>query len=76
LCQCEKYDREYEIFQKDRRRNTGGPKQKRKKEIKQGRIFGLLRIRNLIQMVLDLKFLQNLYKWYLVLFISSHRTKW
>jgi hypothetical protein len=34
-----KYDWEYEIDQKDRRRNTGGPKRKRKKEIKIGNDF-------------------------------------
>jgi hypothetical protein len=34
-----KYDREYEMSQKDRRRNTGGLKQKRKKEIKTGNDF-------------------------------------
>jgi hypothetical protein len=27
------------MFQKDRRKNTGGPKQKRKKEIKAGKVF-------------------------------------
>jgi hypothetical protein len=31
--------------------NTGGPKWKRKKEIKDGMNFGLLKIENLIQMV-------------------------
>jgi hypothetical protein len=43
--------------QKDRR-NIGGPKRKRKK----GRIFWLLKIRNLIQMIFDLKFLQKICK--------------
>jgi hypothetical protein len=42
---------------KDSRRNTDGPKWKGKKEIKQGRIFGLLRIGNLIEMIFDLKIL-------------------
>jgi hypothetical protein len=71
-----KYDWEYEMGQKDRIRNIGGPKWKRKKEIKTGKDFYLLKIRNLIQMVFYLKILQNIYKWDLVLFISSCRTKW
>jgi hypothetical protein len=50
-----KYDWEYEMSQKDKRRNTDGPKWKGKKEIKHGRIFGLLRIGNLIEMIFDLK---------------------
>jgi hypothetical protein len=66
---------EYEMGQKDRRRDTDGPKQKWKKEIKQGRIFGLLKIQNLIQLVFDLKILQNTCKWDLILFISSHKTQ-
>jgi hypothetical protein len=48
--------------QKDRIRNIGGPKWKRKKEIKTGKDFYLLKIRNLIQMVFYLKILQNIYK--------------
>jgi hypothetical protein len=50
-----KYDWKYEMSQKDKRRNTDGPKRKGKKEIKHGRIFGLLRIGNLIEMIFDLK---------------------
>jgi hypothetical protein len=50
-----KYDWEYEMSQKDKRRNTDGPKRKGKKEIKHGRIFGMLRIGNLIEMIFDLK---------------------
>jgi hypothetical protein len=46
-----------------------------KKEIKHGMVFGRLKIVKLIQMVFDLKILQNIYKWDLVLFILSHRTK-
>jgi hypothetical protein len=42
------------MCQKDRRRNTDGPKRKGKKEIKHGRIFGLVRIGNLIEMFFDL----------------------
>jgi hypothetical protein len=41
---------------KDGRRNTDGSKRKRKKK-KQGRVFGLLKIGNLIQMIFDLKIL-------------------
>jgi hypothetical protein len=48
--------------QKDRRRNTGRPKRKRKNAIKQGRIFGLLKIEKLIQIIFDLKILQNICK--------------
>jgi hypothetical protein len=43
------------MSQKDRRRNTEEPKWK--KEIKYGRIFGRLKIENLIQMIFDLKIL-------------------
>jgi hypothetical protein len=60
---------------KDGRRNTDGSKRKRKKK-KQGRVFGLLKIGNLIQMIFDLKILQNICKCDLVLFISSRRIKW
>jgi hypothetical protein len=63
-----KYGEEYEMGQKDRRRNTGEPKWKRKK---QGRIFGLLKIGNLIQMVFYLKILQTYASG--ILFCSSHR---
>jgi hypothetical protein len=35
-----------------------------------------MKIRNLIQMVFDLKILQNICKWDHVLSISSRRTKW
>jgi hypothetical protein len=45
------------MSQKDKRMNTDGPKRKGKKEIKYGRIFGLLRIGNLIEMIFDLKIL-------------------
>jgi hypothetical protein len=45
------------MSQKDKRMNTDGPKRKGKKEIKHGRIFGLLRIGNLIEMIFDLKIL-------------------
>jgi hypothetical protein len=39
------------------RRNTGESKQKIKKEIKIGMHFGLLKIKNLIQIIFDLKIL-------------------
>jgi hypothetical protein len=62
--------------QKDRRRNTGEPKWKRKRKQKQGRIFGLLKIGNLTQIIFDLKILQNICKSDLVLFISLRGIKW
>jgi hypothetical protein len=62
--------------QKDRRRNTGETKRKRKRKQKQGRIFGLLKIGNLTQIIFDLKILQNICKSDLVLFISLRRIKW
>jgi hypothetical protein len=37
--------------------------------------FWLLKIRNLIQIIFDLKIIQNICKWDLVLFISLHRIK-
>jgi subtilisin-like proprotein convertase family protein len=52
-----KYDWEYKMGQKDRRRNTSKPKRKRKRKKKQGMIFWLLKIEILIQMIFDLKFL-------------------
>jgi hypothetical protein len=39
---------------------------KEKGNKKQERIFGLLKIRNLIQIVFYLKIIQNIYKWYFV----------
>jgi hypothetical protein len=50
--------------------------EKKKGNKKQGRIFRLLKIENLIQMVFDLKILQNICKRDLILFISSRRTQW
>jgi hypothetical protein len=43
--------------QKNMRSNTSGLKRKRNKKLKRGRIFVLLKIRKLIQMVFDLKIL-------------------
>jgi hypothetical protein len=50
-----KYGEKYEMDQKNMRRNTSGLKRKRNKKIKRGRIFVLLKLRKLIQMVFDLK---------------------
>jgi hypothetical protein len=57
------------MCQKDRRRNTSGSKFKRKYEIKYGRIFGLLKIENFIQMI----FIEKFFKIYTseILFCSS-----
>jgi hypothetical protein len=41
--------------QKDRRRNTGGKMKKKKRKLKQEMIFRLLKIRNLIQIIFNLK---------------------
>jgi hypothetical protein len=49
---------------------------KKKKGNKNRENFGPLKIGNLIQMVFDLFFFQNICKFDIVLFISSHRTKW
>jgi hypothetical protein len=56
--------------QKDRRKNIGGPKWKRKKGIKIGKDFWVAKIGNLIQMIFYLKTLQNICKWYLVHLIA------
>jgi hypothetical protein len=62
--------------QKDRRRNIGGPKQKRKKEIKIGKDFWAIKILKFDSNGFYLNILQNICKWELVLLISLHRTKW
>jgi hypothetical protein len=62
--------------QKDRRRNIGRSEQKRKKEIKIGNDFWAAKNWKFDSNGFYLKILQNICMWDLVLFISSHRTKW
>jgi hypothetical protein len=50
--------------------------EKKKENKNREGFFELLKMGNLIQNVFDLKILQNICTWDLVLFISSRRTKW